>query len=50
MRFFHDPKVFLKSGDVCRLTIDGIGVLETRVEAIPSGSHVEFRFDLADGS
>lgn len=40
--YFRDPKVFLKPGDLCRLSIDGIGVLENPVEGIQNPGHVEF--------
>jgi 2,4-diketo-3-deoxy-L-fuconate hydrolase len=32
--YFRNPQVFLKSGDLCRLQIDGIGVLENPVEVL----------------
>jgi 2,4-didehydro-3-deoxy-L-rhamnonate hydrolase len=40
--YFRNPKVFLKPGDRCRLSIDGIGVLENPVEGIQNPNHVEF--------
>lgn len=48
--FFRKPQVFLKPGDVCRLEIDGIGVLESPVEAITSHSHIELAIDRAIGT
>jgi 2,4-didehydro-3-deoxy-L-rhamnonate hydrolase len=47
--FFRNPQVFLKPGDICRLEIDGIGVLENPVEAIQSPAHLELAIDRAAG-
>jgi 2-keto-4-pentenoate hydratase/2-oxohepta-3-ene-1,7-dioic acid hydratase in catechol pathway len=43
--YFRTPRVFLKSGDVCRLEIDKIGVLENPVIAITRPEHLELNLE-----
>jgi hypothetical protein len=42
-------QVFLQPGDVCRLEIDGIGVLENPVVAIDHPAHLELFIERGAG-